>query len=89
MSHFLISSYGLERKTKAELLAHWQAMSGQVPDPKWTKAELAEGIRGMVEKSREQRYQDASAQKTPKSQCQIPASEVNEWLKTLPRKECV
>jgi hypothetical protein len=87
VTYHLISSSGLESKKKAELKNHWKSMSGSVPNPSWTKSDLISGIRKMIEAERERRFTDASKPKRAPSLCEITASEVNDWLKTLPRKD--
>lgn len=84
MTAHLISSFGLERKTKAELQIHWKDMAGMMPDPSWKKSELISGLRKMIEAARERHFKEASKPKRAQSLCQITASEVNDWLKTLP-----
>lgn len=84
MTAHLISSYGLERKTKKTLQEHYRDLSGKLPDFRWKKDDLIPTIRKLLEAKREERFREATSIRQPKSLCEIPASEVNAWLESLP-----
>lgn len=84
MSQFLISSYGLERKSKTELQKIYSVALGIWPDEKWKKRELIGDIRAAIEEDRERRFLEASTPAQRENPCEITASEVNDWLQTLP-----
>ncbi len=87
MTQIRIMRFGLERKTKAELQNAWKQIAGQNPDPKLKKDQLVEGIKRMLDEDNNRRFLEANAPRKPISLCEITASEVNDWLRTLPRED--
>lgn len=83
----LISTFGLERKTKSELQWLWKECTGHAPHPSWRKSALISGIKARAADKIDQHWAESQKPKIARSLCEITAAEVNDWLRTLPREE--
>ena len=88
MSWRNLSGAGLARSNKAVLLEAYIELSGQSESSTYaspaTKAGLLMEIEKLRSNEREQMFRSAGRASVQPSLCEIPAREVNEWLRSLP-----
>lgn len=88
MSWRNLSSLGLARAKKSVLIEAYIELTGQCDADECcypaTKRELLEEIEALREQERERIFREGSRKHVRASLCEIPASKVNEWLRSLP-----
>ena len=88
MSWRNLSGCGLKRAKKAVLVEAYLELSGQAGSDSYAYPSTKDGLLIEIEKlrenEREQMFQRRTIRRASESLCEIPAREVNEWLRSLP-----